>query len=53
MIFGGAILWKAARQCIIITSTTEAKLLALEHVAKEAIALKRFFQEITLDLGNL
>jgi transposase InsO family protein len=53
MLFGGAILWKAARQNTITTSTTEAELLALEHVTKEAMALKRFFKELTIDLGEL
>ncbi|KAH6242081.1 hypothetical protein HBI42_243440 [Parastagonospora nodorum] len=53
MLFGGAILWKAARQSTVTTSTTEAELIALEHVAKETIALKRFFDELTFDLGDL
>lgn len=53
MLFGGAILWKAARQSTVTTSTTEAELLALEHTAKESMALKRFFKELTLNLGDL
>lgn len=53
MLFGGAIFWKAARQSTITTSTTEAELLALEQVAKESMALKRFFNELTLELGDL
>ena len=53
MLFSGAILWKAARQNTVTTSTTKAELLALEHATKEAIALKRFFKELTLDLGTL
>jgi hypothetical protein len=53
MLFGGAIFWKAARQSTVTTSTTEAELLALDHVTKEAMALKRFFKELTLDLGEL
>ena len=51
-LFGGAISWKAARQSTVTTSTTEAELLALEHVSKEAMAMKRFFNEITLNLGT-
>lgn len=51
-LFGGAIIWKAARQSTVTTSTTEAELLALEQVSKEAMALKRLFGELTLDLGN-
>jgi hypothetical protein len=50
-LFGGPIIWKAARQSTVTTSTTEAELLALEHVAKESAALKRFLYELRLDLG--
>ena len=48
MLFGGAISWQAARQPTVTTSTTEAELLALAHVAKEAMAMKRLFEEIEL-----
>jgi len=51
-LFGGAIIWKAARQETVTTSTTEAELLALEHVAKESMALKRLFKELTLQLNT-
>jgi hypothetical protein len=51
-LFGGPILWKAAKQSTVTTSTTEAELLALEHVSKEAMALKRFLVELKLDLGD-
>jgi hypothetical protein len=50
-LFGGPIIWKAARQVTVTTSTTEAELLALEHIAKESVALKRFLHELCLDLG--
>lgn len=53
MLFGGAILWKAARQSTVTTSTTEAELLALEHATKEAMVLKRFFTKLKLDLGEI
>jgi len=52
ILFGGPILWKAARQSTVTTSTTEAELLALEEVTKETLAIKRFFSELTLDLGE-
>ena len=48
MLFGGPIVWKAARQSTVTTSTTEAELLALEQAAKESIALKRLFSELQL-----
>ena len=49
-LFGGPIIQKAARQATVTTLTTEAKLLALEHVAKESAALKRFLYKLRLDL---
>lgn len=51
-LFGGPIIWKAARQATVTTSTTEAELLALEQVSKEAMALKRFLTEIHLTLDT-
>lgn len=53
ILFGGPLLWRAARQATVTTSTTEAELLALEHTAKEALALERLFRCISLDLGQL
>jgi hypothetical protein len=50
-LFGGLIIWKAARQATVTTLTTEAELLTLEHVAKESTALKQFLNELRLDLG--
>jgi len=52
-LFGGLVVWKAARQDTVTTSTTEAELLGLSLTAKETMALKRLFQEIQLDLGEL
>ena len=40
ILFSRLIMWKAARQPIVTTLTTEAELLALEHVVKESIVLK-------------
>jgi hypothetical protein len=51
-LFGGPIIWKAGRQATVTTSTTEAELLALEHTAKEALALERLFRDIVLDLSE-
>ena len=47
-LFGGPIIWKAARQPTVTTSTTEAELLALEQIAKETMALRRLFAELQL-----
>jgi hypothetical protein len=51
-LFGGLIIWKAARQDTVTTSTTEAELLGLSHAARELMALKRLFLNIKLDIGN-
>jgi hypothetical protein len=53
ILFGGPILWRAARQATVTTSTTEAELLALEQTAKEALALERMLRNVSLDLGHL
>jgi hypothetical protein len=53
MLFDGPLIWQAARQMTVTTSTTEAELLALESTAKEAMALGRLFRDIKLDLGQL
>jgi hypothetical protein len=50
LLFGGPIIWKAARQDTVTTSTTEAEMLSLSSTAKETVALQRFFQELDLDL---
>ncbi|KAL2267988.1 hypothetical protein VTJ83DRAFT_2834 [Remersonia thermophila] len=52
MLFGGVIVWKAARQSTVTTSSTEAELTALTSTAKETIALQRLFEDIALDLGE-
>jgi len=52
-LFGGPVIWRAARQSTVTTSTTEAELLAVEHTAKETLALQRFLKDIKLDLGEL
>jgi hypothetical protein len=51
-LFGGPIHWKSSKQPTVSTSTTEAELLVLELTAKEAMALKRLFRDIRLDLGE-
>jgi hypothetical protein len=45
-LFRGLIIWKAARQVIVTTSTTKAELLALEYIAKESAALKQFLYKL-------
>jgi len=51
-LFGGMIAWRAARQTTVTTSTTEAELLGVGYVAKETMALKRFFKELCLHLDE-
>jgi len=51
-LFGGLIAWKATRQTTVTTSTTEAELKGVSETAKEALALKRLFAELQLELGE-
>ncbi|KAK6580812.1 hypothetical protein PZA11_007048 [Diplocarpon coronariae] len=53
ILFKGAIVWKALKQPTVTTSTTEAELLGVAHIAKEIMALRRFFKEIELKVEAL
>jgi hypothetical protein len=44
-LFGGAVAWKASKQDIVTTSTTEAELLALGQATKEAFYARRLINE--------
>ena len=49
-LFGGLIAWKANKQDTVTTSTTEAELLALSQVAKEAMYTMRLLTELKVEL---
>jgi hypothetical protein len=49
-LYGGLIAWKASKQDTVTTSTTEAELLALSQVAKEAIFTSRLIKELNIKL---
>jgi hypothetical protein len=49
-LFGGLIAWRASKQDTVTTSTTEAELLALSQVAKEAIFTSRLLRELQVRL---
>jgi hypothetical protein len=49
-LFGGLIAWKANKQDTVTTSTTEAELLALSQVAKEALFISRLLRELQIEL---
>ena len=51
-LFGGVIAWKANKQDTVTTSTTEAELLALSQVAKEAIFISRLLTELKVQLTD-
>jgi hypothetical protein len=51
-LFGGPIAWKSGKQDTITTSSTEAELLALTAVAKEAMATLRLFAGIRFELAD-
>jgi len=50
-LFGGLIAWKANKQDTVTTSTTEAELLALSQVAKEALFTARLIAELKIKLS--
>jgi hypothetical protein len=51
-LFNGLIAWKASKQDTVTTSTTEAELLALSQVAKEAIFTSRLLKELQITLPS-
>lgn len=51
-LFGGPVSWKAGKQTTVTTSSTEAELLAFTHTAKEAMATRRLFRQIDLQLDH-
>jgi hypothetical protein len=51
-LFGGLIAWRASKQDTVTTSTTEAELLALSQVAKEAIFTSRLLKELQVALSD-
>ena len=51
-LFRGPITWKANKQDIVTTLSTEAKLLALLQTTKETIFINRLFKAITLRLNE-
>jgi hypothetical protein len=51
-LFGGLVTWRASKQDTVTTSTTEAELLALSQVAKEAIFTSRLLKELQVTLSD-
>lgn len=51
-LFGGAVAWKANKQDIVTTFSTEAELLAVLQTAKEAIYLARLMKALKLVLSE-
>jgi len=51
-LFGGLIAWRANKQDIVTTSTTEAELLALSQAAKESLFVSRLLQELDIQLKD-
>ena len=51
-LFNGPVYWKSTRQKTVATSTTEAELIALSSVAKEALVLMRLFKRINFKLDH-
>jgi hypothetical protein len=51
-LFGGLIGWKTNKQDTVITSTTEAKFLALVQAAKETLFVSRLLYELVIKLDD-
>ncbi|HEY9845965.1 MAG TPA: Ty1/Copia family ribonuclease HI, partial [Candidatus Caenarcaniphilales bacterium] len=51
-LFNGLIAWRASKQDTVTTSTTEAELLALSQVAKEAMFTSRLLDELQIKLST-
>ena len=47
---GAVVSWSSKKQRIVSTSTTEAEYIALGHAAREAVWIRRFINEMTLDI---
>jgi hypothetical protein len=51
-LFGGPVTWRVNKQDTIMTSSTEAELLALSQMAKEAIYISRLLKVLSLELDK-
>jgi len=52
MLYGGPIDWRATKQRVVTTSTTEAELVSASHAAKELIWWDRFFRQLGFNPGH-
>jgi hypothetical protein len=50
-LYGGPIDWRATKQKVVTTSTTEAELVSAAHAAKELMWWDRFFEQLEFDPG--
>jgi hypothetical protein len=49
-LFNGAVAWKASKQRCVVTSSTEAELVALSYATREYISMARLVKQLQLDL---
>jgi hypothetical protein len=52
LLFGSPVVWKTSRQSTILTSITEAEIVALAVTTRETMAFHRFCKKLYLDLGK-
>lgn len=50
---GGVVSWSSKKQRTVSTSTTEAEYIAIGHAAREGIWIKRFINELQLEITGL
>ena len=51
-LYGGLIDWVSCKQSMVMTSTTEAELLAVLHARKQAIWWNNLFKKLQFDPGH-
>ena len=52
-VFGAPLFWRASKQSVVTTSSTEAEFLALSHGTKEATYQCRLFEELQLHIFRI
>ena len=52
MLYGGPIDWRATKQRVVSTSTTEAELISASHTSKELLWWERVFHQLGFNPGH-
>jgi hypothetical protein len=52
LLLSGPVVWKALKQSTVLTSITEAEMVAFAVTIREAMAFHKFCKKLYLDLGE-